>query len=55
MIKTADDKTFDTDWNILPYGAYDNTKILDHQCDKCPFLPPELAQNTRNMQKIVYK
>ena len=55
MMKTADDKTFDTDWNILQYGAYNNTEILDHQCDKCSFLPPELAQNTRNMQKVIYK
>ena len=35
-MKTADDKTFDTERNILPYGAYNNTEILDQNG---PFYP----------------
>ena len=53
-MRTTYDKTFMTDWDILTYDAYNNGKLLCHKCDKCPFLPPELEQNIRNMQKILY-
>ena len=54
-MRTTYDKTFMTDSDILTYAAYNNGKLLGHKCHKCPFLPPELSQNTLKLQKMRYK